>query len=480
MRKRGASPGNLPSRGYREAILTMTEVIMPKMGDGMEEGTLLEWLKKDGDKVKSGEIIGSIQTDKATLELEAPGTGTLTGILLEEGGTVPVGKAIAAILKDGESLPDGWGGKSVTPGSGETLKNDAAPQGGAPASAPIELQQEATSPTTSEAASTEFGISADQPTGNGKPTEAQAQDAKADDAHESGNVVSEGRVKASPLARKTAAEMGVDLSGVSGTGPGGRIVQKDVQSANVAPKAAPAKAPVAASPAVVAGQEDETIKLPKLRQITAKRTTESKQQVPHFYVTVEVDVEKILTLRQMFEDEESGKVSINDFVVKACALALRDMPEVNSVFNGDTLIKKGHVNVGIAVALEDGLTVPVVKDADTMSLRAINAKVRELAKKARDGKASLDDLTGSTFAISNMGMLDVDNFLAIVNMPNAAILAIASVRKKAVVLEDDSIVARSRMNITCSCDHRVLDGAVGARFINVVKTYLENPTRLIS
>ncbi|RYG42663.1 2-oxo acid dehydrogenase subunit E2, partial [bacterium] len=330
-------------------------------------------------------------------------------------------------------------------------------------------------------ASTEFGITADHSTGNGKPTEGHAIEAKADDAHDAGGVVSEGRVKASPLARKTAAEMGVDIASVSGTGPGGRIVQKDVQAAgSAAPK--PAEKPQAqpAAPAVTAGQEDETIKLPKLRQITAKRTTESKQQVPHFYVTVEVDVEKILALRQMFEDEESGKVSINDFVVKACALALRDMPEVNSVFNGDTLIKKGHVNVGIAVALEDGLTVPVVKDADVLSLRQINAKVRELAKKARDGKASLDDLTGSTFAISNMGMLDVDNFLAIVNMPNAAILAIASVRKKAVVLEDDSIVARSRMNITCSCDHRVLDGAVGAKFINVVKTYLENPTRLIS
>ncbi|CAN5494025.1 pyruvate dehydrogenase complex dihydrolipoamide acetyltransferase [soil metagenome] len=457
----------------------MTEVIMPKMGDGMEEGTLLEWLKKDGDKVKSGEIIGSIQTDKATLELEAPGTGTLTGILLEAGGTVPVGKAIAAILKDGESLPGGWGGKSVTPGSGESLKNDAAPQGqGAPANAPIELQQAATTPTRPEAASSEFGIGADQPTGNGKPTEAGAAEAKTAAAHDSGNVVSEGRVKASPLAKKTARGLGVDLSQVSGTGPGGRIVQKDVEEASKA-KPAPA-APVATPAPATVGKEDETVKLPKLRQITAKRTTESKQQVPHFYVTVEVDVEKILALRQMFEDEESGKVSINDFVVKACALALRDMPGVNAVFNGDSLIKKGRVNVGIAVALEDGLTVPVVKDADMLSLRAINAKVRELAKKARDGKASLDDLTGSTFAISNMGMLDVDNFLAIVNQPNAAILAIASVRKKAVVLEDDSIVARNRMNITCSCDHRVMDGAEGAKFINVVKAYLENPTRLLA
>jgi pyruvate dehydrogenase E2 component (dihydrolipoamide acetyltransferase) len=221
------------------------------------------------------------------------------------------------------------------------------------------------------------------------------------------------------------------------------------------------------------------ILLNKIRQITAKRTQESKSQVPHFYVTVEVDVEKILSLRAMFEEEGSGKVSINDFVVKASAMALRDMPHVNAVFQGDKLLQHGGVHIGIAVALEDGLTVPVVKNADLKPIRQISAEVKDLARKAKENKLGMDQLTGSTFSISNMGMLDVDNFLAIINQPNSAILAIASVRKKVVPNDNDEIEIRSRMNITCSFDHRVLDGAVGANFINAVKTYLENPSRLL-
>ena len=262
---------------------------------------------------------------------------------------------------------------------------------------------------------------------------------------------------------------------MKGTGPGGRIVEADVSGF---------KPPVAPPPTAVSapGGADKVVKLPRLRIITGKRTQESKQQVPHFYVTVEVDVENILGLRAMFEAQEAGKVTINDFVMKACALALREMPEINASLQGtDSLRMHGAVNVGIAVALADGLTVPVVKNADTLSLRDLSARSKELAKKARDGKASMDDLSGSTFAVSNMGMLDVDNFIAIVNQPNAAIVAIASVRKKAVVDErTGEIVARSRMNVTGSFDHRVCDGAGGARFVNLVKTYLENPTRLLS
>ncbi|MEI7984739.1 MAG: dihydrolipoamide acetyltransferase family protein [Armatimonadota bacterium] len=408
----------------------MTEVIMPKMGDGMEEGTLLEWLKKEGDKVKSGEVIGTIQTDKATLELEAPGSGILSGILLPAGGTVPVGKAIAAILKEGESVPAGWG-----TGSG------SAPSASAPAeSAPV-----------------------------------------AESAAPSATPISSERIKASPLAKRIAKEQGIDLASIVGSGPDGRIVQKDLTGAPAAVVSAPvvaaAKAPTFAP--IAASGEDTVVSLNKIRQITAKRTQESKQQVPHFYVTVEVDVEKILSLREMFEEEESGKVSINDFVVKASALALRDMPQVNSVFQGDKLLQLGNVNIGIAVALEDGLTVPVVKNVDQKPLRQINAEVRDLASRAKGNKLSMDELSGSSFSISNMGMLDVDNFIAIVNQPNAAILAIASVRKKVTVNDEDEIEIRSRMNITCSFDHRVADGAVGAKFINVVKSYLENPSRLL-
>ena len=416
----------------------MTEVIMPKMGDGMEEGTLVEWLVKDGDKVKSGQVIGNIQTDKAVMELEAPGSGTFTGILLAAGSTVPVGVPIAIILKDGETVPAGWGS-----GGG------SAPAASAPAgeSAPI-------------AASTpEASASAPAPASNE-------------------------RVKASPLAKKIAAELGVDLASVAGTGPSGRIVQKDVVAVGSGAKAPVATvAPVKAAPAfaaVAATAEDTVFKLNKIRQITAKRTQESKQQVPHFYVTVEVDVERIMQLREMFKAEDSGNVSINDFVVKASALALQDMPQVNSVFQGDHLLQHGGVHIGIAVALEDGLTVPVVKNANLKPIRQLSDEVKDLAFKAKSNKLSMDELTGSTFSISNMGMLDVDTFLAIVNQPNAAIVAIASVRKKVVVGDDDEVEIRHRMNITGSFDHRVADGAVGARFINLIKGYLENPTRLLS
>jgi len=409
----------------------MTEVIMPKMGDGMEEGTLLEWLKKDGDAVKAGEVIGNIQTDKATLELEAPGTGVLTGILLEAGGSVPVGKAIAAILKAGESLPAGWGGAS------------------APASAPVAAVEAPAEATTAN--------------GSAAPT------ASAD------------RVIASPLARKIAAELSVDLTNIAGTGPGGRITEKDVRAAQ--PKAAaPAliSTPVTAPSPVIATAEDTVQNISRLRQITAQRTQQSKQTVPHYYVTVEVDVEKIIALREMFKEEESGNVSINDFVVKASALALRDFPNVNASFSDNKLTVYGGVHIGMAVAIEDGLTVPVIKNADQLTLRQIGAKSKDLAKKARENKLGLDELSGSTFAVSNMGMLDVDNFIAIINSPNSAILAIASVRKKVVADENGEISVRSRMNITCSLDHRVTDGAVGANFINRIKHYLENPTKLIS
>lgn len=411
---------------------------MPKMGDGMEEGTLLEWLKNDGDHVKTGDVIGSIQTDKATLELESPASGVLTGILLEAGGTVPVGQPIAAILKAGESLPAGWGGKG----------------GSAPA------------PTI----------------------EAKAAVSVEPEAVASAAVESNARVKASPLARKIAAEKGIDLSQIKGSGPGGRVVEKDLVGAPATGVAAPAAAkPAPAAPAptlapptpIVATAADQLVPLNKIRQVTARKLSESKQQVPHFYVTVEVDVDRILALRKQFEAEGSGKVSINDFVVKACALALREMPVANSSYQGDKLLQYGAVNIGIAVALPDGLTLPVLKNVDQIPLRAVSAKVKELATKAKDNKLGLDELSGSTFSISNMGMFDVDNFIAIVNAPNAAIVAISSVRKKPVVNAAGEIVVSNRMNISGSFDHRVIDGAVGAKFMNVVRGYLENPTRLL-
>lgn len=414
----------------------MIEVIMPKMGDGMEEGTLLEWLKKDGDAVKSGEPIANIQTDKATLEMEAPGTGTLGGILVQAGANVPVGKPVAAILGKGETLPSGWG-----TGSYSAPAKEAAP---AKVETPTPVAETKQEPVATPA--------------------------------EVGN----GRVKASPLARKVADELGVPLSMVQGSGPGGRIVEKDVRAAagtGAAPKGTPVPPPMKT---VAASPEDTFVPLNKLRQITAQRTAESKQTAPHFYVTVEVDVESILALRKMFEKDGATKPSVNDFVIRACALALREMPVVNSIYQGDKLLQLGAVHIGMAVALDDGLTVPVMKHADQLSLGEISEQSKALAEKARANRLSLDELTGGGFSISNMGMLNVELFAAILNPPNAAIVAVSTAKKKAVVDEETGeIVARTRMNLTGSFDHRVVDGAVGAKFMNVVRELLEKPTRLL-
>jgi pyruvate dehydrogenase E2 component (dihydrolipoamide acetyltransferase) len=407
----------------------MTEVIMPKMGDGMEEGTLLSWSRKDGDKVKAGEVIGEIQTDKAVLELEAPGKGILTGFLIQEGQTVPVGVPIAAILKEGESLPADWGR--------------------AGAAAPTAPSEEAPVEALVEAAA----------------VEAPAAPA---------------RVKASPLARRIAADAGIDLSAVEGSGPGGRIVEKDVRAAMAEQSAPIPAAPASPAPAPSAAAGDQKIPLNRLRGIIAQRTQASFRDVPHFYVTVEVDLEAIEAVRAAFKADEAGRISINDFVVKACAAALREMPIVNSSFGGDHLIQHGSVNVGIAAAIDDGLVVPVIKGADQLTLRQIAAASRDLVEKARANRLSPDEMGGSTFSVSNMGMLNVDAFGAIINAPNAAIVAVSSARRQVVVTESEELEVRTRMNITGSFDHRVVDGALGARFMNLVREALEKPTRLLS
>ena len=431
----------------------MTEVIMPKMGDGMEEGTLVEWLKKEGDEVKSGEVIGTIQTDKATLELEAPGKGILAGFLIQPGQTVPVGVPIAAILKKDESLPAGWGGSAGASAPAATVS--------ATENAPVVAES---APVAVESAPS--------------------------------------RAKASPLAKKVAAEAGLDLGSGTGTGPNGRITVADVEAAIAttgtkipATLGAPALPSSTAAevvtnhpvpvngytpPPVATTAEDKKIPLNRLRGIIAQRTQHSKQNVPHFYVTVEVDLERINVLREAFKSEGGGKISVNDFVVRATTLALLEMPIVNSIFMGDHILQFGSVNIGIAAAVDDGLLVPVIHNAHTMTLRQLSDEAKRLVAKAREGKLTPNEMQGSTFSLSNMGMLDVDNFSAIINEPNAGIIAISSARKKVVVTDQDELEVRWRMNITGSFDHRVVDGALGAEFVNRVRAYLENPTRLLS
>lgn len=415
----------------------MIEVIMPKMGDAMEEGTLVEWVKKEGDKVKSGDIIGNIQTDKATVELTSPSSGILTGFLISEGDTVPVGRAIAAVLKEGETLPDGW--KS----------------GGAPKSVTTTATQIPEKPQTRETSTQVMTPIATTEIATGQ------------------------RVFISPLAKRLASEAGLNVATLRGTGPNGRIVERDI-------RAALTQAPVSVAttqPSIPRGATTE-VALNPLRRITAQRTAQSKQQVPHYYVTVEVNLDRLEEVRrQMKADDPDTKISINDFIVKACALALVEQPHINASFQDGKEIRHGSVNIGVAVAVPDGLTMPVVKDCQTKSLRQMAGEVRELAGRARENKLSLDELSDSTFAISNMGMFDVENFAAIINQPNGAIVAVSSASRRPIVADEDGeeiIQVATIMKMTGSFDHRIIDGAVGAQFMGAVRKLLEAPTKLLS
>ncbi|MFT0753088.1 dihydrolipoamide acetyltransferase family protein [Synechococcus sp. RC10A2] len=402
----------------------MQTIIMPKMGDAMEEGTLVRWLKQEGDAVQEGEPIAEIATDKATVEIEAPISGVLRGIRVAENAVVPVNTPLAYILQEGESLPAEGDGKAPAPTAA------AAPQ--------------------------------PEPT----PTTAAATPANGEE-----------RVLASPLARKIAAEHGIDLRQVRGTGPKGRIVERDVlaylesRQATVAPAPAPIPAPaVAAAPA-----EARVETLNRLRQITAQRTTEAHQTIPHFYLTMEIDMEEALALRQRLNQlDESLRISINDLIVKACAVAIEQHPIVNATYQNGQIVHPNGIHIGIAVAVEQGLLVAVLKHCEGKSLRRIAQESQSLIQKAREGKLLPDEMTGNTFTVSNLGMFGIEQFTAIINPPASAILAVGATKRVPVVQEDGTVAARHRMKVTLSCDHRVLDGAVGAQFLQTLKQVLEN------
>jgi pyruvate dehydrogenase E2 component (dihydrolipoamide acetyltransferase) len=412
----------------------MQTIIMPKMGDAMEEGTLVRWLKQEGDAVQEGEPIAEIATDKATVEIEAPVSGVLRGIRVAENAVVPVNTPLAYILQEGESLPAEGDGKASAPAKPAEA---AAPQ---PAPAPMAA---ATAPQPAPA-----------------PTNGEE------------------RILASPLARKIAAEHGIDLRQVQGTGPKGRIVERDVlaylesRKATVAPAPPPMPAPVvAAAPA-----EARVETLTRLRQITAQRTTEAHQTIPHFYLTMEIDMEEAVALRQRLNQlDESLRVSVNDLIVKACAVAIEQHPIVNASYQNGQLVHPNGVHIGIAVAVEQGLLVAVLRHCEGKSLRRIAQESQTLIQKAREGKLLPDEMTGNTFTVSNLGMFGIEQFTAIINPPASAILAVGATKRAPVVQEDGTIVARQRMKVTLSCDHRVLDGAVGAQFLQTLKQVLENP-----
>ncbi|MCS7208217.1 MAG: 2-oxo acid dehydrogenase subunit E2 [Fimbriimonadales bacterium] len=420
----------------------MHTIIMPKMGDAMEEGTLVRWLKQEGDTVAEGEPIAEIATDKATVEIEAPVSGVLRGISVAEGAVVPVNTPLAYILQAGESLPSQTDGKAGAPTSTAT-----------PVLAPAEMPTPVAAPSATTPA----------------PTPAERGE----------------RILASPLARKIASEHGIDLAQIQGTGPKGRIVERDVLAfiearKAAAPAPAPAVAPVAApAPApIAAGERVESLN--RLRQITAQRTTEAYQTIPHFYLTIEIDMENALALRQQLNQiNESLRVSVNDLIVKACAVALEQHPVVNARYQDGQLVHPDGIHIGIAVAVEQGLLVAVLKHCEGKSLRRIAQESQTLIQKARDGKLLPDEMTGNTFTVSNLGMFGIEQFTAIINPPASAILAVGATRRVPIVNDDGSIVPRQRMKVTMSCDHRVIDGAVGAQFLQTLKQVLESPMLMV-
>lgn len=413
---------------------------MPKLSDTMTEGTLVTWRKKAGDTVEIGDIIAEIETDKATMEMEAFDEGTITEILVAEGTKAPVGSVLAILVEDGEDAAEAPASSAASPAATATAPATSAP---------------ATSAAAAPAPVAEDGS----------------------------------RLRVSPLARKIAAEKGVNLNTVQGSGPGGRIVKADVEAAQSAPAPAPAPAacaaPAAAAPRGIlptVGPDDKVVPMSGMRKIIAERLLTSKQTIPHFYLHVECDAAPLMALRKQINAQtaENGgnKYSVNDFVVKAMINACEAVPAVNSAYNGDSIVEFANVGVSIAIAVEDGLVTPVVKNAQNKSLLQISSEIKAMAKRARDKKLMPNEFDGGTITISNLGAWGIESFDAIVNPPQAAIVSVGGIIEKAVSIKGE-IKSGLRMNIGLSCDHRVVDGAVAATYINEVKKFIEQPALML-
>ncbi|MDX9990467.1 MAG: dihydrolipoamide acetyltransferase family protein [Anaerolineales bacterium] len=422
----------------------MAEIInMPKLGFDMAEGVLVRWVKNVGETIQKGDVLAEIETDKATVEVESAFSGVVLQQLVDPGTSVPVNDPIAVVGEEGEKV------------EGLTAQVEKKPsQGGS--------QKPADEPQSEEP--------------DAEKAEQPAQSKTAADPSD--------MLKASPLARKVARDKGVDLGAVVGTGPGGRIVRRDVDAALAAgQKADPQKAEKSSSgPTNIeySNIADETIQTTKLRQAIGRRLVESKSTIPHFYLTHEYKLEALLDLRKQLNGylPEGEKLSLNDFVLKAVALSLREFPNLNATLSGDKIIRKGEVNVGVAVTVPGGLMTVVVKNTDQKPLRVISSEVKAMAARARDGKVKPEDVDGSTFSTSNLGMYDVEDFIAIINPPEAAILAISSAREVPVV-ENGQLKIGWRMKVTISVDHRISDGAEAAQFMQALAKYLEEPVRML-
>ena len=444
----------------RLRIRAMPEIQMPKLSDTMTEGTLVAWKKKKGDKVSTGEVIAEIETDKATMEWESPEDGTLTEIYVPEGGKVEVGEKIAFIGTEGEAAPKEEKKKEPEPKAKEEKK---APE-------KKKEQEETEKPAPAEKKEAETA-----PPQESKETKAPEKKpaARTESAGEA-------RVKASPIARRLAAEQGIDLSAVKGTGPDGRVTENDVRA--VAKSKGGAPQPKSSAPRIPAG-EGSRISLTGMRKIIAERLVESKGPVPHFYLNIEIDAGPLMTaraeLKSAGEKSDSAKITVNDFVLKAAVEAAVKVPRANASFDGDAIVQYNDVNLGIAVALEEGLVTPVVRAAQGKSLREISETVKDLAHRARNKRMKPEEFQGGTFTVSNLGSYGIDNFSAIINPPQGFILSIGAIVKKAVIDDCDQIVPGQRMSIGMSCDHRVIDGALGAEYLKALRQLLENPTLLL-
>ena len=416
----------------------MPEVIMPKMGDAMTEGKVVRWYKKAGDAVKKGEPVAEIETDKVNLDLEAEAEGTLGELAASEGEVVPVGGLLARILGEGE--------KDKEPQRRSTDKKDSVKKTTGEYAEAIEQK----GPRRDRSAPVTAAATPQQTT-------------------------SSTRQRSSPLARRMARELGVPLDSLQGSGPQGRIIAKDVQGfgspvEDTRPRlSGPAQAPVLHA---------QSIPLSAMRRTIAKRLSESTGPIPHFYLTIDLDVTNLLSVREQLIDIEGAKISVNDFVVRAVALALRHHPNVNASWGDDAIAQHGDINVGIAVSTPEGLITPVVRNADQKSVREIGDEVRALAEKAKNRKLTPNEYQHSTFTISNLGAWGIEEFTAIINPPNSAILAIGAAEARGVVV-DRNVVVRDRMKVTMSCDHRVIDGVAGADYLKTLRQYIEQPLRLV-
>jgi pyruvate dehydrogenase E2 component (dihydrolipoamide acetyltransferase) len=507
----------------------MAEIIMPKAGDAMTEGKVVRWYKQPGDAVKRGEPVAEIETDKVNLDLEAEADGTLGAHAAKEGDMVPVGNVLAKILGEGETEEAATEAPAAPAGKEEEdEKEDSAPEAGA---APQESASEKTAPQ--ETASTdaapqqqddqrratdkkdsvrhstgEYGEAVEH---KGPRRDRTGPEPAAGSSQPSG---SSDRPRSSPLARRMASEMGVNLADVQGSGPRGRIIAADIKNASGAqPGGAPAAsaggrhekpAPEAgAAPQAKASQESGGLKaaapqetqapaaagvpsletkiipLSAMRRTIAKRLAESTGPIPHFYLTADYDVTNLMSVRTQMVEISGTKVSLNDFIIRAIALALRHHPNVNASWGDDAITQHGEVHIGVAVATPEGLITPVIRNADAKSVVDIATEVRALADKAKNRKLKPDEYQGSTFTISNLGAWGIEEFTAIINPPNAAILAIGTAEARAVVDANRQIVIRDRMKVTMSCDHRIIDGAIGAEFLKTLRQYIEQPLRLV-